>query len=288
MGVGGDGVTTSLETLFGETTWPESLPTHLSASQITMFQRCREQYRRRYILGEKERPGAALVWGSADHYAHEVNFAQKIESHTDLPLADVELAFAEGFDAAVERNGGESEVEWGKDKPGAMKDDGVKLVAAYHKLVSPKVQPTAVESEFSLEIPGVAVPVIGRIDLETAGPAIERKTAKRSSKTVDPKWRIQGLIYQLAHGKSVDWHLSIKSKVPNIVTPETEPGLTLPYVPGVARAAETLIAHTAAAILSDYSRLGPDEPWEGAITHPWACVGGFCGYKSTCFWWGNS
>lgn len=278
---------TALDALFDGTTaaWP--LPTsHLSATQITMYQRCPEQYRHRYVLGLKERPGAALIWGSADHYAHEVNFVQKIDSHSDLPVDDIRLAFAEGFDAAIERNGGEAEVEWGSDKPGAMKDAGVELAAHYHRLVSPKVQPTAVESEFSLDIPGVPVPVIGRIDVETAGPAIERKTAKRTSTKVEPKWRIQGLIYQLARPRSVDWHVSVKKKTPEIATPEQNEGLTLPYVAGMKTVTEDLIRTTARSIQSSYEQFGPDEPWQGAITHEWAC--GFCGFKKRCHWWGNS
>jgi hypothetical protein len=43
--------------------------------------RCLETYRRRYVRGEKTRPAAALTWGSADHAAHEANFAQKITTH---------------------------------------------------------------------------------------------------------------------------------------------------------------------------------------------------------------
>jgi len=265
---------------------PVVLPVdHLSASQIGMYQRCREQYRRRYVLGEKERPGAALVWGAADHYAHEQNWLQKIESHQDIPVADVELAFAEGFDRAVERNGGESEVDWGQEKPADMKDAGVRLVNAYHTLVSPSVQPTAVEREFSLTVPGVPVPVVGRIDLETAGPGIERKTGKKAESRPKPQWRLQGLIYQLEHGRSVDFHLSVKKKLPEVVTPETNQQMTLPYVPGMARMAESMIRHTAMSIAADYATFGPDEPWQGAITHDWAC--NFCGFYKTCPWWAN-
>src|SRR5262245_12765341 len=88
--------------------WPDGLRTHLSASSLTMLGRCPEQFRRVYLKGERQRPGAALVWGSADHYAHEQNFAQKIVSHVDIPEGDVALAFAEGFDQKVESEGGEA------------------------------------------------------------------------------------------------------------------------------------------------------------------------------------
>jgi hypothetical protein len=52
--------------------WPERIE-HLSASSIGMFRRCPEQFRHRYILGEKERPGEALLIGSAFHTGLEFN-----------------------------------------------------------------------------------------------------------------------------------------------------------------------------------------------------------------------
>jgi hypothetical protein len=143
----------TLDALLQETeqaTWPEMLPRHLSPSSLKMYMRCREQYRRRYVLGEKERPGAALVWGNAHNFALvETNFAQKIETGTDMSVADVELAFAEGFDQSVEKDGGEAEVQWGDNKPGELKDKGVLLASHYHKTVSPTVTPIAVERSFA-------------------------------------------------------------------------------------------------------------------------------------------
>lgn len=266
--------------------WPDSLPDHLSATQIAMYQRCPEQYRRRYVLGERERPGAALIWGAADHYAHEQNFTQKILTGQDIPVAEVKLAFAEGFDQAVDRNGGESEIEWGKDTAHQLKDDGARLVAVYHELASPKVQPTAVEVDFTLNVPNCPVPVVGRVDVQTAGPGIERKTAKRSSTKVEPKWRLQGLIYQLASTKEIDYHVSVKTKTPAVLTPEQHPDLALPYVPGRVAAAEKLISQTAQRIATDFATFGPDEPWQGALSHDWACD--YCGWRATCAWWGNS
>lgn len=279
-------ITAVFDDLLGAEATPWPLPVeHLSATQIGMWQRCREQWRRRYVLGERERPGAALCWGSADHAAHEHNFVQKINSHEDLPVEEVQEAFVEAFDRQVERNGGESEVEWGGDKPALLKDAGAALVAVYHRQVSPSVQPTKVEREFTLDLPGVPVPFVGRVDVETAGAAIERKTAKRASKEIDPKWRLQALAYQAVTGKSVDIHVSVKAKTPAVWTPSEAPGLTLPFVQGRAKAAELLIAHTARDMVATWETFGPDEPWEGALSHPWAC--GFCGFRSSCAWWGQ-
>jgi hypothetical protein len=284
-----------------ELAWPEALPDHLSATQMGMAQKCWEQYRRRYVLGQKVPPGGALVWGIADHYAHEVNFTQKIESGVDIGEEDVKLAFAEGFDRAVDRNGGTSEIKWEDDKPGELKDAGVRLAATYHRQVSPRIQPTSVERKFSIEIPNVPVPVIGYIDLEaerydeTSEPfavdptervAIERKTAKRKESQPKPDWRVQGRLYQYVADLPVEWHISAKTKTPAVYTPREEPGLVLPREAPEAAATAALVATTARSIVAMYETFGPDEPWPGALTHPWACS--WCGYRSSCRWWGNS
>jgi hypothetical protein len=53
---------------------------HLSATQISMLNRCPEQYRQRYVLGKKERPGAALIVGGAFHEAIEDGLRNKISN----------------------------------------------------------------------------------------------------------------------------------------------------------------------------------------------------------------
>ena len=47
-----------------------------------MFRRCPEQFRHRYILGEKEKPGESLLVGSAFHEGLEFNYLQRIGVRT--------------------------------------------------------------------------------------------------------------------------------------------------------------------------------------------------------------
>jgi hypothetical protein len=261
--------------------WPDALPGKLSPTQLAMFARCPEQFRRRYVLREKERPGSALVWGSADHYAHEQNFTQKIESRRDISPSDLSLAFAEGFDVAVEKNGGAKEIMWGDDKPGDLKDAGVQVALTYHDQVSPSVQPVDVEREINLELPGVPVPVIGYVDVETDDVGIERKTAKSKPQRgeIPAKWIWQRIVYPLALGKPLAYHVATKTKTPAVYTPETDPGLLGKPLGSAAR----LIAAKARAISATYMEFGPEEPWPDALGHEWACQ--FCGWRPTCSWW---
>lgn len=262
-------------------TWPGPLPEHLSATQLAMLQRCPEQFRRRYVHHERERPGAALVWGSADHAAHEHNFEQKIASGVDLPAGEVVDRFVHEF----ERRAQDDEIVWGNDKPDQMLKTGTALVELYHRQVSPTIQPTAVETRFDLAVPGVPVPVMGYVDVTTDRCAIERKTAKRAEREIKPDWRLQGLVYQAVVARPVEWHVSVKTKTPAVLTPHDTPGLVLPHDSAQVAAAQQLVRTQARVLLALWATFGPDEPWPGAITHPWAC--GFCGFRSTCSWWGN-
>lgn len=282
---------------------------HLSASQINMLRRCPEQFRRVYVQGERRRPAGALVWGTADHKAHERNFRQKIDTGADIPVADVQLAFAEEWDRAVERDGGEREIDWEGEKPGELKDIGVGVVAAYHKQVSPRVQPVAVEERFSLEVPGVPVPVVGYVDVRAivAGddgaarilraeqdilgelPAntprriLERKTAKRKTAAPNDEQLVQALIYQAAFKTPVDFHLSVKTKTPAIFTPADEPGLGVPFHDQHVRQALAEVRLAARTLLSLYGEFGPDEPWPDGKGHRWACS--LCGFRPSCPFW---
>ena len=273
----------ALENLLGPlppSEWPLHT-SHLSATQLTMFRRCQEQYRHRYLLHEKERPAGALIWGGADHKAHELNFQQKIESHEDLPVGDVELAFAEAFDSRIADT--DEEIDWKGGKPGQMKDQGVKLVAACHTLVSPRVQPIAVERKIEVNLPDVPAPILAYLDVETETEVIERKTAKGKVSQVKPDWRLQGGIYQLMTGKPISWHVSAKTKTPRVYTPAEEPGLAIPYSEGYTASILGTVQDTAHQMVAVMEEKGPDERWPGALEHQWAC--NYCGYRPTCPWW---
>lgn len=75
--------------------------THLSASQLGMFQRCGEQWKRRYLEGEVIPPGIAARIGTGVHKAAEANFRFKMETGQDWPLDAVQDAAAEAYDKAL-------------------------------------------------------------------------------------------------------------------------------------------------------------------------------------------
>src|SRR5438270_4354526 len=133
---------------------------HLSASQISMLNRCPEQYRNRYVLGKKERPGAALIVGGAFHKAVEADFAQKITYGHLLEDGDLMATYHQAFDDKVSEAGGVEEVVWDdREKPDVARKHGQGCVEQYHSQVAETVQPGRVEYKFEKEVPGSPVPV---------------------------------------------------------------------------------------------------------------------------------
>ena len=280
--------------------WPDALPPHLSASSLGTM-RCLEMWRKVYLVGEREAPGGALLWGRADQTAATVNYEQKIASHVDLPVSDVEDAFASALDEAIDECGGAGEVNWKDSSPADTLDRGVALAAAYHVQAAPRVQPVATEERFELQVPGVPVPVIGFMDviagyqidvLPDVFPerVIERKTAAKMSRKITPGWRLQTMIYQAAKGLPVDIHLSVKTKTPAVYTPLEEPGLADPRDPAVDARVAAIVKSRASLLIACVETYGVEGPWPDAVSSgEFSDLCHFCGFgpvnANTCAWW---
>lgn len=140
---------------------------HISASQIDTFYRCGEQWRRRYIDGEKIRPGVALLTGSSLHYAAEKNWEVKLKTQEDEKLSVLQDAAAQKYDDILSNDGIFVAPE---DLAGVKKivDDGkdmaVNLVTPFRQDFAPNIWPEKVEHKFELAIEGYPN-ILGFIDL---------------------------------------------------------------------------------------------------------------------------
>lgn len=262
-----------------ELAWPEILPDHLSPSSLKLWMRCRESWRRKYLDHATEPSSHYFVWGAAHNFALvETNYAQKITSGVDLPLEDVKLAFAEGMDRKIAKDG---EVDWGKTSAGEVKDGGVALVAAYHTLISPSVQPIAVEEHFTLDVPGVPVPLTGYLDVLTADRTLELKTAAK--RELAPADVFQGRVYQLARPATVDFHIATKTKVPAIYTMADYDEFGIPLTDAGQELTARMVRNLVTDILATLATYGPEATWPGAFAVRSTC--NLCGHRSTCDWW---
>lgn len=124
------------------------VPLALSATQVDMFQRCQYQYYRRYVLGEKSPPTAALAFGRADDETkNRVYSAKIVEPDETLPGPECKALFAAEFDTAAK------DVEdWGKDDRGALLDTGTELIGMWREQRAVMTTPAAVQHGFEIDL----------------------------------------------------------------------------------------------------------------------------------------
>jgi hypothetical protein len=235
---------------------------HLSASSIGMALRCPRQFQRRYLFGEKQRPGEALVIGSFFHETLDFNYKQKIESHVDYPLSDAVQYYGDvAVPKVLEQEGGADNIEWDTDVNAAAAD-GERIMSAYYNLVVPRIQPVATEERFEMFFPGVEVPVIGFVDVRDAGRILDTKTGKQASRKVKPSWQLQGRLYAQARQMPVEYHSISRAKTPTIVTAlESEEMVVPPPTEAQARNMEHTIKAAADYIEYLLATHGPEDDW---------------------------
>lgn len=161
---------------------------YLSPTQLDTYARCGEQYRRRYLLGDKVPPGIAALKGRAVHKGAETNWRQKIESHADLSASQIKEASAAAFED--EKKGGflltADEQSQGLQKTlGVALDRTVVLANVFAEKVAPIHQPKLVEETFRIEIPHAPFDISGRLDMMNDKNAISdlKTSGKRKSQS---------------------------------------------------------------------------------------------------------
>lgn len=176
---------------------------HLSHAQLNMLSICGEQYRRRYPENEKIPPGIALNIGTGAHTGAEVNFLQKIESHTDLPkneiveaaVAGYETAFADGYTLAEDerKRGASIVIAEGKDLVASLAD-------LHARESAPEYQPVAVEQEILIPFPNATHDLLGYVDVtDDLNRVTDFKTAGKSKNQNEADTSVQLTIYAAAH-----------------------------------------------------------------------------------------
>lgn len=262
----------------------EEAKPHLSPSQLDMFARCPEQWRRRYIEREIIPPGVALLTGTGYHAGAEVNLRQKIESHVDLPAADIIAAAVAGFEGAVA--GGyqltPDEQSVGPKKViGTAKDQVAALAKLHAKEVAPAYQPAEVEKPCRIVLPDSTHDIIGFVDVVTVDDNIvDFKTAARKKRQEDADTSTQLTAYsaafQIEHGREPRLQL-------DIVTKTKTPARQVLTTKRTTRDFDAL-SNRAAKMLDAVSA--------GVFTYAppgsWWCSSKFCGYSATCPYFGGA
>lgn len=273
-----------------EKPWPPEVR-HLSQSSIGMLFRCARQFERRYLHGEKEKPGEGIVVGSVFHETLDHNYAQKITSHEDLPMSTlVEYLNDAAYPKVIEEEGGVENIRW-DTKPDVARADAERITAAYAGAVMPRIQPIGREFKFDIPVVGVPVPIIGYVDVWEQGRTLDTKTGKNAASKVKPSWQLQGRLYAWATGRPTEYHSISRAKTPKIVTALESDAMVVP-VPDEIQVEQTLhLFKTAAAMISFYYDQFGNEGWPttGAVPdftrNMLPCD--FCGWRNGCPAWGR-
>jgi hypothetical protein len=259
-----------------------TLPTkHFSATQSSMYARCGEQYRRRYVEGEIIPPAIAMLVGTGVHSAAQKNHEQKIVTHADLPTSDLQDIAATAYSMRAQEEGVFIEAEnklRAAEAVGEGKDHAVSITTLYAERCAPTIQPVLVEERSSFALPGLCdvqfvIDVVDdseRIrDLKTAGARKNQADADKSA---------QLTCYSLGY-EALRGHAPSELRLDVLV--RTSAGKLAYQNDLVSRRThddyQALINRMAAQVRAISAGVFPPADPEN-----WACSPRFCGYWHTC------
>lgn len=180
----------------------------ISQSRLTMYERCGEQYRRRYLENEKIPPGVAMLKGIGVHDSSRANFRQKIETRKDLPKQDIVDMAVSQYDFRVKQgillNPDEEKIGY-DNVVGAARDGVVTLSTLYADAMAPIYQPIMVEAKQVVET-GSSHDLMAFMDLaDDKNRVIDLKTSKRKKQVnaadIDEQLTFYALVYRYKFGQ---------------------------------------------------------------------------------------
>ena len=238
----------------------------LSASSISMFQRCPRSWAYRYVLGLKSPPDAGLVTGSGMHYAAEVLMGAKVVTGENPDPSDAaEIA----HDYAAEELATGEVITDGAEHEANILDRTARLGSLWAEYAAPGVNPAKVETTFTVELGGV--PVMGRLDVITReGTVVDWKSAKRSPAPGDVGKKVQTELYAAATEMPVEFIYVVDSPRVQKVVPVA---LSREEIAQARMLAGSTVADTAAAMASGAWPRNRDG---------WHCSKKWCGYYDRC------
>lgn len=157
---------------------------HLSHSQLNMLSRCGEQYRRRYMLGEKLPPGVSLLVGRAVDESVNRNLETKIRDGSLLPLDAVRDVARDSVVSTWEAEGilltDEEEAAGAAATKGAAIDKSTKLAELHAVRIAPALSPTAVQFRWEVDVPALDLALTGVMDVREPDAIRDTKTSGKA------------------------------------------------------------------------------------------------------------
>jgi hypothetical protein len=252
---------------------------HISHTQLDMFWRCGEQYRRRYVEGERLPPGIAIMLGGGVHKGAEHNFRQKIESRRDLPANEIVDAAVAGFEADFA--GGFSLTDDEADRGikavlGEAKDKLVQLALCHAVEQAPDYQPVAVEHATRIVFPAATHDLLAITDLrDDVRRVTDFKTAARKMPEDAVHTSVQLTIYAAAF--QVDTGSPPQEVRLDVVTKTKTPQRQLLRSERTRADMQALLNRVNVTLATiNAGNFPPASPGS------WVCSPKWCGYWATC------
>ena len=157
----------------------------ISTSALSLLMMCGQAFKFKYIDKIKEAIGVRQTSGSGAHKGREVNLSQKIESHEDLAVAEVQDATRDYVTEQFDSHDVQVEQDFaGKNKDQAKAicvDLATEFAAKDREVFQPEIQPAAVEESMAIRFPGLPRIVVGKLDVRLEDGTIrDLKTGKRA------------------------------------------------------------------------------------------------------------
>lgn len=249
-------------------------------SHLTMFLRCPQQFKRRYIKGEIIPPGIAARRGSATHKAAQVNHTQKIVTGEDMPVDALQDAARDEYVRLVTDEGvfiAKDQLSEKEKLLGAGLDAATRLTKLYREALAPQIHPVLVEERIEIDA-GLALPLAGTIDLVTIDNDLEDiKTADKSKNSNEANNSLQLSFYAgLYKSRMGEWpnktnlRILVNSTTPKLQTLESSRSEEDWY--RLLGRIDLMIRQLNTGLFPPCS---PDS---------WMCSPRFCGYWFTCKW----
>jgi hypothetical protein len=272
---------------------------HLSHSSYNRFVLCPEDWRRRYMLGEKTAPTGAMFLGRQVDDAITLFYRHILDHGEHLSLDQVKDAFWDGWKAAAEGEREHLGIAWETD---LREDTAFKLgldavELTFTELIPHLGEPIAVQRKVEYTLAsGLEWSVVCYLDLETPRPdadagalvpaVVDYKVKTTPLTQFKADHDFQPAVY-LA-GRWLEGDPAAQFCFAQVAKPgprRKEIGasiVTTARSKCQLRGALVRIAQVARQIVANYERFGPDEPWGFADPGGWKCSERYCEAWSSC------
>jgi len=151
--------------------------TYLRPTGINTYLECGAKFYFQEIEKLEVPNKAHLAFGTSIHKTLQENFAYKIETKKDLEVEEAKQIFSETFEREFENV---DKIDLIEEKPGVIKDQGIKLIEKYQREVSPRIIPAAVEQKIKVKLKNYDYGLTGTIDLyDIDNQIIDHKTTSK-------------------------------------------------------------------------------------------------------------